>query len=54
MHGCNSIDPRIQSLMLHSPLPLGVFIMEIIYGVLILSSILIAAIATEDFISSER
>ena len=32
----------------------GEFIMEIVYGALILSSILIAAIATEDFISSER
>ena len=32
----------------------GAFFMEIVYGALILSSILIAAIATEDFISSER
>ena len=32
----------------------GELIMEIVYGALILSSILIAAIATEDFISSER
>ena len=32
----------------------GAFIMEIVYGALILSSILIAAIATEDFISSQR
>ena len=32
----------------------GEFIMEIVYGALILSSILIAAIATEDFIYSER
>ena len=32
----------------------GALIMEIVYGALILSSILIAAIATEDFMSSER